>query len=83
MPVGVRSGGGGAVFAGLEHSQPHVAPYLERYFTVPHGRGFGDLAAAYGWEHTQVNDLPAFEEALSGTLGPADVTRRIIEVRLG
>ena len=82
VTIVVLNDDGGAIFSGLEHSQPHVAPYLERYFTVPHGRGFGELATAYGWEHTQVSDLPAFEEALSGTLGPADGTRRIIEVRL-
>ncbi|HCG56393.1 MAG TPA: 2-succinyl-5-enolpyruvyl-6-hydroxy-3-cyclohexene-1-carboxylic-acid synthase [Brevibacterium sp.] len=45
---------GGAIFSGLEHSQDHVAPYLERYFTVPHGRGFSDLATAYGWEYSRV-----------------------------
>ena len=48
---------GGAIFSGLEHSQEHVAPYLERYFTVPHGREFGDLAAAYGWEYARVTQL--------------------------
>lgn len=45
---------GGAIFSGLEHSQDHVAPYLERYFTVPHGRDFRDLARAYGWEYSTV-----------------------------
>lgn len=45
---------GGAIFSGLEHSQDHVAPYLERYFTVPHSRGFRELAAAYGWEYSNV-----------------------------
>lgn len=45
---------GGAIFSGLEHSQDHVAPYLERYFTVPHGRDFSDLATAYGWDYSRV-----------------------------
>lgn len=45
---------GGAIFSGLEHSQDHVEPYLERYFTVPHGRDFSDLATAYGWEYSRV-----------------------------
>lgn len=45
---------GGAIFSGLEHSQDHVAPYLDRYFTVPHGRDFRDLATAYGWEYSKV-----------------------------
>lgn len=82
VTIVVLNDDGGAIFSGLEHSQPHVAPYLERYFTVPHGRGFGDLAAAYGWEHTQVSDLSAFEAALSGARSAGDEARRIIEVRL-
>lgn len=45
---------GGAIFSGLEHSQEHVAPYLERYFTVPHGRDFSGLATAYGCEYSSV-----------------------------
>lgn len=45
---------GGAIFSGLEHSQEHVAPYLERYFTVPHGRDFKNLAVGYGWEYSLV-----------------------------
>ncbi|WP_235343973.1 thiamine pyrophosphate-binding protein [Brevibacterium sp. UCMA 11754] len=67
---------GGAIFSGLEHSQEHVAPYLERYFTVPHGRDFSDLAIAYGWEYSWVgsqdepsllNDFIAeFEKAVCG-----------------
>ncbi|WP_232488629.1 thiamine pyrophosphate-binding protein [Brevibacterium antiquum] len=67
---------GGAIFSGLEHSQEHVAPYLERYFTVPHGRDFNDLATAYGWEYSWVgphdessllNDFIAeFEKAVCG-----------------
>lgn len=34
---------GGAIFAGLEHSQPHVAARFDRFFGTPHGM---DLAAA-------------------------------------
>ncbi|MDN6746774.1 MAG: 2-succinyl-5-enolpyruvyl-6-hydroxy-3-cyclohexene-1-carboxylic-acid synthase [Brevibacterium sp.] len=68
---------GGAIFSGLEHSQNHVAPYLERYFTVPHGRDFKDLAAAYGWEYAQVglhdessllNDFIAEFEQVQGSV---------------
>ncbi|GAA1535374.1 thiamine pyrophosphate-binding protein [Brevibacterium picturae] len=51
---------GGAIFSGLEHSQDHVAPYLERYFTVPHGRDFRDLANAYGWGYAEVSELDDF-----------------------
>ncbi|WP_260848049.1 thiamine pyrophosphate-binding protein [Brevibacterium aurantiacum] len=67
---------GGAIFSGLEHSQEHVAPYLERYFTVPHGRDFSDLATAYGWEYSWVGPqdessllsdfIAEFEKAVCG-----------------
>lgn len=67
---------GGAIFSGLEHSQEHVAPYLERYFTVPHGRDFSDLATAYGWEYSWVGPqdessllsdfIAEFEQAVCG-----------------
>ncbi|WP_223290030.1 2-succinyl-5-enolpyruvyl-6-hydroxy-3-cyclohexene-1-carboxylic-acid synthase [Brevibacterium casei] len=82
VTIVVLNDDGGAIFSGLEHSQPHVAPYLERYFTVPHGRVFGELANAYGWEHSQVSDLSAFEEAFSGARSAGAKARRIIEVRL-
>ncbi|RBP63176.1 2-succinyl-5-enolpyruvyl-6-hydroxy-3-cyclohexene-1-carboxylate synthase [Brevibacterium sanguinis] len=77
---------GGAIFSGLEHSQQHVAGYLERYFTVPHGRDFSALATAYGWEHSLVANhaefVSAFDAELDGAHGPAAGRRRIIEVAL-
>ncbi|WP_228282757.1 2-succinyl-5-enolpyruvyl-6-hydroxy-3-cyclohexene-1-carboxylic-acid synthase [Brevibacterium atlanticum] len=75
VAIVVLNDDGGAIFSGLEHSQDHVAPYLERYFTVPHGRGFSDLAAAYGWGYAQVTSAAEFERAFVGT-----AARRIIEV---
>lgn len=72
---------GGAIFSGLEHSQPHLEVFLERYFTVPHGRGFADLAAGYGWDHEQVTSAEEFEAALGRIDGQRDAgARRIIEV---
>ncbi|UVI37139.1 2-succinyl-5-enolpyruvyl-6-hydroxy-3-cyclohexene-1-carboxylic-acid synthase [Brevibacterium spongiae] len=68
VTIVVLNDDGGAIFSGLEHSQPHLAGYLERYFTVPHGRGFAELAAAYGWEYTQVSRSAEFERALSGSV---------------
>ena len=92
VTIVVLNDDGGAIFSGLEHSQPHVAGYLERYFTVPHGRGFAELAAAYGWDYTSVETAGEFERVLAGegntgVSGPgaadssaAAGTRRIIEV---
>ncbi|MCI4010075.1 thiamine pyrophosphate-binding protein [Brevibacterium sp. ZH18] len=85
---------GGAIFSGLEHSLDHLAGYLERYFTVPHGRNFGGLAAAYGWEYARVETLEGFlEEFEKSAVGSGDSdcsddsaakqhARRIIEVDL-
>jgi 2-succinyl-5-enolpyruvyl-6-hydroxy-3-cyclohexene-1-carboxylate synthase len=74
VTIVVLNDDGGAIFSGLEQSQDHLAGYLERYFTVPHGRAFADLAAAYGWDYEQVTSSMEFERA--------DVSaRRIIEVR--
>ncbi|NJC58299.1 2-succinyl-5-enolpyruvyl-6-hydroxy-3-cyclohexene-1-carboxylic-acid synthase [Brevibacterium marinum] len=87
---------GGAIFSGLEHSQDHVAPYLKRYFTVPHGRDFEDLAAAYGWGYALVSELDefiaefgntqvGFDSAASGAGAGRSMRRlgrRIIEVDL-
>ncbi len=84
LTIVVLNDDGGAIFAGLEHSQSHLAGYLNRYFTVPHGRGFAELAAAYGWEHTRVRSAEEFAAAF-GTVGErrrgaGAGGRRIIEV---
>lgn len=70
---------GGEIFGGLEHSQEHVHGYLDRYFTVPHGRRFGDLASAYGWDYASVSTVDAFAEALATA---QQTGRVIIEVTL-
>ncbi|WP_025777755.1 2-succinyl-5-enolpyruvyl-6-hydroxy-3-cyclohexene-1-carboxylic-acid synthase [Brevibacterium sp. VCM10] len=89
VTIVVLNDDGGAIFSGLEHSQPHLEGFMERYFTVPHGRGFAELAAAYGWEYMRVSDLVSFDHAMDEGLGAADdrsattaSARRIIEVRL-
>ncbi|MGO3180600.1 MAG: 2-succinyl-5-enolpyruvyl-6-hydroxy-3-cyclohexene-1-carboxylic-acid synthase [Brevibacterium linens] len=89
VTIVVLNDDGGAIFAGLEHSQPHLDGFLERYFTVPHGRGFAGLAAAYGWAYMRVSDLVSFDHAMDEGVGAADDrsattagARRIIEVRL-
>src|SRR5699024_12013392 len=66
VTIVVLNDDGGAIFSGLEHSQPHVAGYLERYFTVPHGRGVAELAAAYGWDYTSGETAGERERVLAG-----------------
>ncbi|MGO1606075.1 MAG: thiamine pyrophosphate-binding protein [Brevibacterium yomogidense] len=39
---------GGAIFAGLEHSQPHVASRFDRFFGTPHGTSLAEAARALG-----------------------------------
>ncbi|UZD63121.1 2-succinyl-5-enolpyruvyl-6-hydroxy-3-cyclohexene-1-carboxylic-acid synthase [Brevibacterium sp. JSBI002] len=81
VTIVVLNDDGGAIFSGLEHSQPHLEGFLERYFTVPHGRGFADLAAGYGWDHEQVTSAEEFETALGTIDGQRNAgVRRIIEV---
>ncbi|WP_231939457.1 2-succinyl-5-enolpyruvyl-6-hydroxy-3-cyclohexene-1-carboxylic-acid synthase [Brevibacterium siliguriense] len=81
VTIVVLNDDGGAIFSGLEHSQPHLEGFLERYFTVPHGRGFHEFAAAYGWEHVQVTDAEEFETPLGlNDGGRTAAARRIIEV---
>ena len=81
MTIVVLNDDGGAIFSGLEHSQTHLEGFLERYFTVPHGRGFAELAAAYGWEHAQVTSAEEFATAFGTIDGERTAAaRRIIEV---
>ncbi len=73
---------GGAIFSGLEHSQNHVTPYLQRYFTVGHGMDFSDLATAYGWDYSQASSFAEFVTAIEDTAASAGAHRRIIEITL-
>ncbi|WP_413336099.1 thiamine pyrophosphate-binding protein [Brevibacterium sp. GP-SGM9] len=73
---------GGAIFSGLEHSQGHVEQYLERYFTVPHGRRFDALAAAFGWDYAKADDADAVMKEIERPKDGGPV-RRIIEVAIG
>lgn len=46
---------GGAIFAGLEHSQPHVASRFDRFFGTPHGTDLAEAARALGMEAESVD----------------------------
>lgn len=65
LQIIVLNDDGGQIFAGLEHGQDHLVPYFERYFATPHGRDFADLAAGYGWPHTQVDSAEALARVLA------------------
>ncbi|GAA4284725.1 2-succinyl-5-enolpyruvyl-6-hydroxy-3-cyclohexene- 1-carboxylic-acid synthase [Brevibacterium daeguense] len=67
---------GGAIFAGLEHGRPHLAPYFPRYFATSHGRAFADFARAYGVPYEAHSTAAGVRAAIeAGRPG-------IIEVRL-
>lgn len=51
VQIFVLNDDGGAIFAGLEHGQPHLRQHFPRFFGTRHGRTFADLAAAYGWDY--------------------------------
>ena len=78
VTIVVLNDDGGAIFSGLEHSQAHLEGFLERYFTVPHGRGFAELATAYGWEHTQVTGSEEFATAFGAINGTQNEDARLI-----
>ncbi|SMY10521.1 2-succinyl-5-enolpyruvyl-6-hydroxy-3-cyclohexene-1-carboxylic-acid synthase [Brevibacterium jeotgali] len=46
---------GGAIFAGLEHSRPHVASRFDRFFGTPHGTDLAEAARALGTEAESVD----------------------------
>lgn len=48
LQVVVLNDDGGAIFAGLEHSQSHVAHRFDRFFGTPHGLDLAEAARALG-----------------------------------
>ncbi|WAL41560.1 2-succinyl-5-enolpyruvyl-6-hydroxy-3-cyclohexene-1-carboxylic-acid synthase [Brevibacterium sp. BRM-1] len=63
LQVFVLNDDGGAIFAGLEHGQPHLRPFFDRYFGTRHGRTFEHLARAYGWHYERCADAAAIASA--------------------
>lgn len=57
---------GGSIFAGLEHSQDHLAPYFDRFFATRHGRNFDHLATGYGWPYRYINTMSDLQVAVDG-----------------
>lgn len=78
---------GGAIFAGLEHSQPHVASRFDRFFGTPHGTDLADAARALGMEAESVDvraridgDTRAEAEAEAGAgAGALERLRRFLD----
>ncbi|MDQ0615503.1 2-succinyl-5-enolpyruvyl-6-hydroxy-3-cyclohexene-1-carboxylate synthase [Microbacterium sp. W4I4] len=78
IQVIVGNDGGGTIFDGLEVAASAPAEDLDRAFYTPQSVGLRELAAAYGWEFTQVATRSALDQALtSPAAGP-----QIIEVPL-
>lgn len=65
LQIIVLNDDGGQIFAGLEHGQDHLVPYFQRFFATPHGRGFADLAAGYGWPYTRAGSPAELAEVLA------------------
>ena len=63
LQIIVLNDDGGAIFAGLEHSQPHVADRFDRFFATPHGLDLAAAAAALGADAQSIDagdpDTPA------------------------
>lgn len=78
IQVIVGNDGGGTIFDGLEVAASARTEDLDRAFYTPQAVGLSDLAAAYGWEFTQVTTRSALDQALTSPgAGP-----QIIEVPL-
>lgn len=78
IQVIVGNDGGGTIFDGLEVAASAPAEDLDRAFYTPQSVALRELAAAYGWEFTQVTTRSALDQALTSPApGP-----QIIEVPL-
>lgn len=78
IQVIVGNDGGGTIFDGLEVASSARAEDLDRAFYTPQSVGLRELAAAYGWEFTQVSTRSALDQVLTSPApGP-----QIVEVPL-
>lgn len=69
LQIVVLNDDGGAIFAGLEHSQVHVAARFDRFFATPHGLDLARAARALGLEAQSVDaDAPDAAAALTAFL---------------
>lgn len=66
VQIYILNDGGGSIFAGLEHSQDHLAPYFDRFFATRHGRNFDHLATGYGWPYRYINTMSDLQVAVDG-----------------
>ncbi len=66
---------GGAIFAGLEHSQPHVASRFDRFFGTPHGTDLAEAARALGMRAESVD----LRGEVGDSTGGRDRLRRFLD----
>lgn len=85
LQIVVLNDDGGAIFAGLEHSQPHVADRFDRFFATPHGLDLAAAAAALGTAAQSVDagdpDAPARVRDFLGSGRPGLFQLRLPPVR--
>jgi 2-succinyl-5-enolpyruvyl-6-hydroxy-3-cyclohexene-1-carboxylate synthase len=85
LQIIVLNDDGGAIFAGLEHSQPHVADRFDRFFATPHGLDLAAAAAALGTEAQSIDagdiDTPATVRAFLQSGRPGLLQLRLPPVR--
>jgi 2-succinyl-5-enolpyruvyl-6-hydroxy-3-cyclohexene-1-carboxylate synthase len=81
LQIVVLNDDGGAIFAGLEHSQAHVAARFDRFFATPHGLDLARAARALGMEARSVDaDDPAMRAAVTEFL--ADARPGLLQLRM-
>ncbi|WP_019159447.1 2-succinyl-5-enolpyruvyl-6-hydroxy-3-cyclohexene-1-carboxylic-acid synthase [Brevibacterium senegalense] len=81
LQIVVLNDDGGAIFAGLEHSQAHVAARFDRFFATPHGLDLAQTARALGVEAQSVDaDDPAMRAAVTEFL--ADARPGLLQLRM-
>ena len=69
LQIVVLNDDGGAIFAGLEHSQPHVADRFDRFFATPHGLDVAQAARALGMDAQSIDvDAPEAPAAVTAFL---------------
>lgn len=78
LRVVVVNDNGGSIFHVLEQGAEEYAGSFERVFGTPTGVAIAPLAAAYGWRHRDVTDLPTLRTLLAEPV----TGREIIEIRV-
>ena len=78
LTIVVTNDNGGGIFATLEYGRPEHARVYERLFATPTQARIGDLCAAHGVDHVEVDSL----QGLASALGVSSTGLRVIEVHV-